>query len=53
VQLVAATRDNASPSFVLEFLKRISVIIKVRGALFMPWLWDYLAVFGAGRSWLH
>ncbi|KIY97872.1 AP-4 complex subunit mu [Monoraphidium neglectum] len=28
VQLVAATRDNASPSFVLEFLKRISVIIK-------------------------
>ncbi|KAI8470762.1 MAG: Mu homology domain-containing protein [Monoraphidium minutum] len=28
VQLVACTRDNASPSFVLEFLKRISVIIK-------------------------
>jgi hypothetical protein len=29
VQLVATTRDNVSPSFVLEFLKRISVIIKV------------------------
>jgi hypothetical protein len=29
VQLVACTRDNVSPSFVLEFLKRISVIIKV------------------------
>jgi hypothetical protein len=29
VQLVATTRDNVSPSFVLEFLKRISIIIKV------------------------
>lgn len=28
VQLVATTRDNVSPSFVLEFLKRISIIIK-------------------------
>eukprot|EP00878_Enallax_costatus_P022779 GHUV01024189.1.p1 GENE.GHUV01024189.1~~GHUV01024189.1.p1 ORF type:complete len:320 (+),score=69.87 GHUV01024189.1:300-1259(+) len=28
VHLVATTRDNVSPSFVLEFLKRISVIIK-------------------------
>lgn len=28
VQLVACTRDNVSPSFVLEFLKRISVIIR-------------------------
>lgn len=29
VQLVATTRDNVSPAFVLEFLKRISIIIKV------------------------
>jgi hypothetical protein len=29
VQLVATTRDNVSPSFVLEFLKRIGAIIKV------------------------
>jgi len=29
VELVATTRDNLSPSFVLEFLKRISTIIKV------------------------
>jgi AP-4 complex subunit mu-1 len=29
VHLVATTRDNVSPSFVLEFLKRISIIIKV------------------------
>jgi hypothetical protein len=28
VQLVACTRDNVSPSFVLEFLKRIATIIK-------------------------
>ncbi|KAF8070972.1 AP4M [Scenedesmus sp. PABB004] len=28
VQLVATTRDNVSPSFVLEFLKRVAVIIK-------------------------
>eukprot|EP00882_Tetradesmus_deserticola_P025953 GHRQ01028550.1.p1 GENE.GHRQ01028550.1~~GHRQ01028550.1.p1 ORF type:complete len:172 (+),score=49.75 GHRQ01028550.1:631-1146(+) len=28
VHLVATTRDNVSPSFVLEFLKRISIIIK-------------------------
>eukprot|EP00201_Polytomella_parva_P010084 CAMPEP_0175072456 /NCGR_PEP_ID=MMETSP0052_2-20121109/19924_1 /TAXON_ID=51329 ORGANISM="Polytomella parva, Strain SAG 63-3" /NCGR_SAMPLE_ID=MMETSP0052_2 /ASSEMBLY_ACC=CAM_ASM_000194 /LENGTH=431 /DNA_ID=CAMNT_0016339971 /DNA_START=54 /DNA_END=1346 /DNA_ORIENTATION=+ len=28
VQLVATTRSNMSPSFVLEFLKRISVLIK-------------------------
>lgn len=33
VQLVATTRDNVSPSFVLEFLKRISIIIKVRQLL--------------------
>ena len=32
VHLAACTRDNASPSFVLEFLKRVAVIIKVRGA---------------------
>jgi hypothetical protein len=31
VQLVATTRDNVSPSFVLEFLKRIGAIIKVGG----------------------
>ena len=29
VELVATTRDNVSPSFVLEFLRRISVIIRV------------------------
>jgi AP-4 complex subunit mu-1 len=28
VQVVATTRDNMSPSFVLEFLKRICTIIK-------------------------
>ncbi|GBF92450.1 AP-4 complex subunit mu [Raphidocelis subcapitata] len=28
VQLVACTRDNVSPSFVLEFLRRISAIIR-------------------------
>ncbi len=28
VELVATTRDNMSPSFVLEFLKRIGTIIK-------------------------
>lgn len=33
VQLVATTRDNVSPSFVLEFLKRISIIIKVHAAV--------------------
>lgn len=33
MQLVATTRDNVSPSFVLEFLKRISIIIKVHAAV--------------------
>ena len=28
LQLVATTRDNVSPSFVLEFLRRMCVIIK-------------------------
>eukprot|EP00775_Hariotina_reticulata_P013061 gene13061-13188_t len=42
VQLVATTRDNLSPSFVLEFLKRISVIIKRQ-----PWLQDLAG--GAGK----
>lgn len=35
MQLVATTRDNVSPSLVLEFLKRISVLIKVRGGAAM------------------
>jgi hypothetical protein len=38
VQLVATTRDNVSPSFVLEFLKRISIIIKVRQWVCGSWL---------------
>ena len=33
VLLVATTRDNVSPSLVLELLKRIAGIIKVRPAL--------------------
>lgn len=40
MQLVACTRDNVSPSFVLEFLKRISVIIKVRRVV-------------VGKEWSH
>jgi hypothetical protein len=40
VQLVACTRDNVSPSFVLEFLKRISVIIKV-GPWEVGWRWGW------------
>lgn len=30
LQLLATTRDNVAPSFVLEFLRRMCVLIKVR-----------------------
>ena len=36
VLLVATTRENVSPSLVLELLKRIGGIIKVTGAPSLP-----------------
>lgn len=59
VQLVATTRDNVSPSFVLEFLKRISIIIKVTQPQLARsqgwcrgWLTDQLAQQGLQRCGL-
>lgn len=55
VEVVATTRANISPSFVLEFLRRVCTIIKVRacgcvGAGVV--VWCGCLVCGCGCGWV-